>query len=80
MQSKERRFTKWREKMLRGKCEEMKRVSTALSSWSSKCKVGLTAEEEKRGEGRKQEEKEENESVGEGNVRAGEDEREGRES
>lgn len=30
MQSKERRCTKWREKMRRGKCEEMKRASVAL--------------------------------------------------
>lgn len=36
--------------MWRGKFEEMKRVSTALSSWSSECKVGLTAEEERREE------------------------------
>lgn len=48
MQSKERRCRKYRERMWRGKCEEMKRVSAALSSWSSECKVGLTAEEERR--------------------------------
>lgn len=65
------------EKMWRGKCEEMKRVSTALSSWSSECKVGLTAEEERRernrggGGGKKK--------AGKGNVQT-EEEEEGREA
>lgn len=35
----------------------MKRVSTALSSWSSECKVKLAAEEESRGERRRREER-----------------------
>lgn len=44
MQSKER--GEQREKMQRGEHGQMKRACTALSSWSSECKVGLTAGEE----------------------------------
>lgn len=55
MQSKERRCTKWRENVKRRIREEMKRVSTALSSWSSQCKVELRRRGE-RGEERKRKE------------------------
>lgn len=35
--------------MQRGEHGQMKRACTALSSWSSECKVGLTAGEERSG-------------------------------
>lgn len=60
-------------KMQRRECEEMRRVCTAFSSWSSECKVGVTAEEERRGRKRWEERKENKNVVG--NIRAVEEER-----
>lgn len=62
--------------MQTGKYEEMKRVNTALSSWSSECKVGLTALTEEKSS----REKEGDENVGKRNLRAEKEGRKGGES
>lgn len=74
MQRKERRRAKSRERTQGRECEEIRRVCTAFSSWSPECKVGVTAEEEKRGRKRREGRKE-NKNGDTGYIRTEEEER-----